>query len=162
MQKIYFLLGKSESEFTLVDAQNLRKHVRDALNLIEKNEDQFKAYAGFAEFLQALSFQIRTQVEGMSILQEMGKHALENWCGETSQGPTTRVTAGNLANDIEKAFKNMPPTHWEGVFWNWLWWAITNPTEAFTAFCDNNIRGCYKNYNPYEQDNVDVSLGNYE
>ena len=159
MGKIYYLLKKSE--FTIDDAQTLRKHVNNALNLIEANEKQFNGYDGFTEFLQALSYQIRTQVEGMSTLQEMGKHALGNWCGE-EQDPTTHVPATKLANDLEKAFKRMPAKHWEGGFWNWLWWAMTNPVEAFTALIDNRIPGCHTHYNSYDQGNIDITYGHYE
>jgi hypothetical protein len=116
-------------------------------------------YPGLVEFLQCLTYQIKTQAEGMEVLETIGGHALKHW--RQGDGNDERLNfAQQLADDVEEVFHHMPADHWDGPL-NWFIWAIKNIAEAFLAFIDNRISGCHPFYNSYERGNVDMWMGDF-
>lgn len=147
---------KPVSEFSLDDVHSLRTNISSALNLINNNEALFGKYEGFVQFLEALSYQITTQVEGMSILESMGEQALA-WCNDPSIGDGA-VSIAKIASHVEEAFHHFPAKDWDTTS-RWLKWVKSNPQEAFFAQLDNHIPGCHVLYNSHNQGNVNVFYG---
>ncbi len=144
-----------KDRFNFDDVQGLRNHIGSALTLMENNKALFEKYPSFSQLLQALSYQIKTQVEGMSILENMGDRAL-SWC----KNPTTEiVSATTLADHADEIFHLMPAHDWDSS-WHWIKWAICNLYEAFTALIDNLISGGNV-YNSYATGNVDITYGHF-
>ncbi len=151
--KIHQSLKKKSSEFNFQDVKALRKNVSSALELMKENEGLFKEYPGFAQLLQALSYQIKTQVKGMSILQMVGSEAL-SWCKDSDHP----VTAKSLSNRVEEVFYRMPVHDWDSFF-HMIKWIVSHPKQAFFGFIDQNIPGAHVHYNSYDQGNIDIAYG---
>jgi hypothetical protein len=114
------------------------------------------------KFLHCLSYQIKTQTEGMGVLEEIGNYALREYrtTGDAIED-TQPVTAKQLADDVEEVFHNMPADSWDRVK-NWLIWALKNLAEALSAFLDGHTSKGHHSYNSYKQGNVDMWIGDFE
>jgi hypothetical protein len=150
-------IEKPVKQFSIDDVHSLRTNVRSALNLMKNNEALFKKYEGFAQFLEALSYQITTQVEGMSILESMGEQALA-WCIDNPSTGDGDVSIATIANHVEEAFYRMPADDWDTIP-RWFKWVKSNPQETLFAQLDNHIPGCDVLYNSHNQGNVNVFYG---
>ncbi len=150
---------KPVSKFSIDDAHSLRTDIRSALNLMKNNEALFKEYEGFTQFLEAISYQITTQVEGMSILESMGEQALK-WCIDNPSTGVDVVSIKDIAKHVEEAFYRNPAKDWDTTP-RWLKWVGKNPKEALFAQLDNYIPGCHVFYNSHDQGNVNITFGQF-
>lgn len=163
--KIQSSLKKEDFHFD--DVQALRSNIRSALSLMKANEKLFedeevdlKAHESvFAQFLEALSYQMMTQVEGMSILQGIGRQVLSG-C-ETPIPDDGKISETQLADYVEEAFHRMPAHDWNTP-WHCFKWAISNLKEAFLAYVDNSVPGGHALYNSHDRGNVNITYGHFE
>lgn len=171
-QEIKDLLERESGDFEKM--QLLREKLRSALayfekhqKSIEKNKEAFDGTGMVcSRFLQYLVYQMRTQVDGMTISKEIGKFALEEWVpkNENNVPPTNsdgspKNSYQQLADEVEAVFQNNPADHWDDNF-HYLGWVLKHIGEFFFALIDNKIRGCHKFYNSNVRGNIDMWFGN--
>lgn len=93
----------------------------------------------FLQFLEALSYQIYAQTEGMSVLETIGKTALEKSGATINGDPKEKVSTSVVSESLRTVFKNVKGDTKKGI--KALLWGLKNLLKAILSFIDNTRFG---------------------
>lgn len=158
-RKIQSDLGESRTDNQDEKIQTIRDRINRALSLAgdKSNYDCVtNTRIPLTRFLAALSYQINTQAEGMSVFQGIATDAMAA-CKLTFNNDNDIGTA-EISTQIETITSQLQADNWNTTL-GWVLWALHNIEKAFLSFLDNHIPGAYKSYNSYRLNNSRAYIG---
>ncbi|MBS0649980.1 MAG: hypothetical protein JSR93_02350 [Verrucomicrobia bacterium] len=157
---------KEELETTLPtpeQQQSLRERLNTILNsgIVQNAPSNKPGVPQLQRFLQALSYQINTQSEGMEEIEEIGSKALAEFCQVNDLMDDAKITAKNISDWTATIFLNLKADKWDTPI-DYFCWALKNFLRFILAFIDNWITGAHSLYNSYALGNANMWIGDIQ
>jgi hypothetical protein len=111
------------------------------------------------DFLQEAGYVLNTQTEGMSVIEEIGKEAVE---GTIANGLIAGETfsAKDLSAVLKQAIENTPGYR-KDTLGQLLLWVVAHLKKAVYGFMDEFLTCGHRSYKPYKLDNTFIHIGDY-